>query len=210
MDTVLDTYYMWSSRYQNVRDPFIGSFKDFSEMKEYGDSLDDKEIKSLVKVVEEYKHDIPRLIEEIKRRAVPNLTGREVVLSTTHKAKGMEWMDVVLTNDFTDLVIAKDEKGNEVGPEPEEINILYVACTRAIRGIQLPEAVSDWIIRTNRGDLLGFYGRQQEEVTESNLVKWRLDMAVYLDKVRDSFVSSPAEAAEIARFLVDQSKKFQA
>lgn len=206
MDMVLDTYYMWSSRRGQVRDAFINSFQSFTEMKAYGDALDDKEIKSLVKVVEEHQHDIPRLIDEIKRRAVPQLVGKEIALSTTHKAKGLEFQSVILTNDFTPLEVKKDEKGREVPPTDEEIHILYVALTRAIECIQLPEAVLDWMAREKKSALLNVSSvvatipnqqRAPANATASKAAvpkesqdkfdKWRNDMSAYFDKVRDTY-----------------------
>ncbi len=51
-----------------------------------------------------------------------------MVVSTVHRAKGLEWDTVVLEEDFPDLF--DDEK---ISPEQrvDELNLLYVACTRA-------------------------------------------------------------------------------
>lgn len=89
-------------------------------MKRYGEELDDKEIKSLVNVVEEYRSDIPSLVDQIKAKAVRDLTGNEVALSTTHKAKGLEFMDVVMADDFAELCMKKNALGTMVGLDPEE------------------------------------------------------------------------------------------
>lgn len=154
-DQILDAYRLFASRRGEMRDQFLASFDDFGQMRQYAEELDDKEVKALVNVVEEYRHEIPSLIEEIKSRAVPKLTGEEVTLSTAHKSKGLEWMDVVLTDDYTDLQLKRDdETGELVGPKPEEVNILYVAATRAMRGLCLPATVRDWLVESGRAQLL--------------------------------------------------------
>lgn len=58
----------------------------------------------------------------------------DIILTTAHKSKGMEWDHVVLANDFKmDSVI---ESTNQ-----EEVNLFYVACTRAIKVLQLPSSL---------------------------------------------------------------------
>lgn len=53
----------------------------------------------------------------------------DVVFSTAHKSKGMEWNTVVLLDDFIPTLIS----GMISGEEQEERNLLYVAVTRAKR-----------------------------------------------------------------------------
>ena len=59
-----------------------------------------------------------------------------MILSTVHKAKGREWFEVKLGNDFDGLV---DKKRG--GFHEEELNILYVACTRAIHRLDISECL---------------------------------------------------------------------
>lgn len=164
LELILDSYWLFRNQRNKVRDPLIASFNDFAAMQEYGEELGDAEIKALVAVVQMYIHEIPELVACIKDVAISKLTGQEVALSTAHKAKGLEWMDVVLTDNFTDLKYRRDFKtGAIVAPDPEEINILYVAATRAMRGLCLPCGVRDWLHESGRFDLL-------KHVTETPLV----------------------------------------
>ena len=52
----------------------------------------------------------------------------EVILTTVHKAKGLEFPQVRMVEDFSRLKI--DETGKVAGPQ-EEFNVLYVAATRS-------------------------------------------------------------------------------
>lgn len=217
-DTILDTYYLFAGQNYSIKDVFIQSFASFDEMKLYGEELNDREVISLVKVVGTYASAIPDLISQIKARAVPKLTGNEVVLSTTHKAKGLEWMDVVLTNDFTELDVKYDEKGREVYPEAEEINILYVAVTRAMRGLALPEAVIDWLARTGRNELLhgivknprqAQAGQAQKPEISEALQGWGVKMGDYFGRMRAGYQNHPQNAQFVAEFLENEAKKFR-
>ena len=53
-------------------------------------------------------------------------------LSTGHKAKGLEFNQVKLAEDFPDLTQIPPAKLN-----PEEVNVQYVAATRAVEVLQI-------------------------------------------------------------------------
>ena len=61
----------------------------------------------------------------------------DIILTTAHKSKGREWDQVVLANDF--------KTNEEVVLSQEEINLLYVAATRAIKRLNINQAVSSLI-----------------------------------------------------------------
>jgi superfamily I DNA/RNA helicase len=56
---------------------------------------------------------------------------------TAHKAKGLEWPDVRLSNDFISSFVEKDGRMRKEVSE-QEINLLYVAVTRARLSVSLP------------------------------------------------------------------------
>lgn len=147
-DAIMDTYNLQSGNRGAVQDKTIASFHSFGEMLSYAKELDDKEMMSLVRTVSEYGDSVPKLINRIKRATITpeKATGEEIVLTTAHKAKGLEWMDVILTDDFVNMAGETNPKTHLVEPPPEEeVNLLYVAMTRAIRGISLPESLMGWL-----------------------------------------------------------------
>lgn len=144
-DIVLDAHHLKTGHKEKVRDRFVRAFASFEDMEAYAEDTEDHEIKFLTKIVNKYRNDVPDYVNRIKEEAAPTLTGNEIIMTTGHKAKGLEWMDVVLTEDFTDLTCKVDkESGQSLPPPREEVNLLYVATTRAIRGIQIPEPLIDW------------------------------------------------------------------
>ena len=149
-DIILDTFYLFANRREMIKDKMIQSFANYGAMVEYGEALDDKEVKALVRIVEEYGHDIPNLVDRICREAVASPTGEEVLMTTAHKSKGLEWMDVVLTDDFTDMKAEMDKENRLIPPAKEEVNLLYVAMTRALRGISVHPSLMEWLADSNR------------------------------------------------------------
>jgi hypothetical protein len=145
-DIILDAYYLKTQQPGMVRDRFIQSFPAFSEMEAYAEGLDDKELKFLVRIIKDYGSDVPVLVTRIRNEAVVTPTGNEVLLTTGHKAKGLEWMNVVLSEDFTDMRAEYDaESKADVPPPREEVNLLYVAMTRAMKGLAVHTPLVDWL-----------------------------------------------------------------
>lgn len=151
-DSILDAYWLKKERKANIKDKHIQSFNDFDEMMAYAESLDDCELRFLGRVVREYGDAIPDLVKRIQMEATPLLSGNEpvIVMTTGHRSKGLEWKDVVLTEDFTDMKKKFDPAEDaEVEPDIQEINLLYVASTRAQRSLLLPANIRSWLEETN-------------------------------------------------------------
>ncbi|KAF3903035.1 hypothetical protein AA313_de0204089 [Arthrobotrys entomopaga] len=67
-----------------------------------------------------------------------------VVLTTAHQAKGLEWDDVIVADDFvTNSLGAKGSADRSWNSEAT--NLLYVACTRARKRLQLSHGLSSFL-----------------------------------------------------------------
>lgn len=101
--------------------PELSCFGSWGEVQEYAslDPLGD-ELALLVKLVDE--HGPEAIIDALEN--MPAMHQADVVCSTTHKAKGLEWGQVALGGDFPMPEPGKRWPG-------EELRLLYVAATRA-------------------------------------------------------------------------------
>jgi len=103
----------------------------------------------MVEIVREYGNKIPELIRAIKEKHVVNNEKEkaEMIFSTVHRCKGMEYDAVQLVNDFVTeekLEKLKDNKKKEEINSTimnEEINLLYVAISRTKNSIYIPESL---------------------------------------------------------------------
>lgn len=118
---------------RNIKDDEIAVYSNWNEMLE--DSKDNPEIKRLVDIVlgnkvYTYVTALDSLIKASKQKDIKY----DVLLTTAHKSKGMEWDNVVIADDFnTESIFDKREQ--------QEVNLYYVACTRAIETLQIPYSV---------------------------------------------------------------------
>jgi F-box protein 18 (helicase) len=136
---VLDAYHLWVDERARIKEAAIARFPNFAEFAQYGEEAGDAEVRALVKVVEQYRGEIPSLYDAIKAADTPVQGQAHVTLTTAHKAKGLEWSQVRLADDFVELPPKDDDF------DPEEINLLYVAVTRAIEAIHLPSNLDGWL-----------------------------------------------------------------
>lgn len=149
MEKLLDAYYLWAGSGRQVRDPYLRSFGSFEDLQQLADDAADPELRHLVRVVEDYGGRVPALVDQIKSRHVAldraawsDFEG--VFFSTAHKAKGLEFDQVWLADDFMRFF----EDGKELTAEEVEqadVNLLYVALTRAKESIRLSAGFDEWL-----------------------------------------------------------------
>lgn len=101
--------------------PELAYFNSWQEVQEFAESHNGKEIKTWVKLIDEYDtKTISRAIANLK-----HINHADYIITTAHKAKGLEWNRVQLADDFL-----YDINSLTVKIAPEELRLLYVACTR--------------------------------------------------------------------------------
>ena len=144
---VLDLY---TDRRTGIRDPLVQQMKDFGELEDYIEKTADVQLGMMAEIVKEYGSRIPGLIKTLKEKHVPDAerSSAEMVFTTVHRCKGMEYDAIQLVNDFiTEAALErfKEENNKKSNPSPahlsEEINLLYVAVTRTRSTVRLPDVL---------------------------------------------------------------------
>lgn len=102
--------------------PELSFFDNWAQAQEFAESGEGGEIKTWVKLIDEYG---VKAISDALNRVSP-MSSAQYVISTAHKAKGLEWKSVQIADDFL-----YDVDSMAVKISPEELRLLYVACTRA-------------------------------------------------------------------------------
>lgn len=104
----------------------IARFGSFAELLEYAK----ESVETQRMITTALRPDVELFINKLETNA--KATNPTAILTTAHKSKGLEFDNVVIADDFK-----FGEKDLLDMPE-QEINLLYVACTRAKRKLQLP------------------------------------------------------------------------
>lgn len=119
---------------QRVLDvPELAWFNSWQEVHEYCETSDGSDIRPLVRLIDE--HGATPLRQALSKVTMPDQA--DYVISTAHKAKGLEWSRVQIENDYQYKISQLDYKIT-----PEELRLLYVACTRAQHDLNV-HSISD-------------------------------------------------------------------
>ena len=149
---VLDTAYVLNGDVKKVTNPFLKRFKTGTSLQTYATKTSNQEIISRIKIImsmggpETVVHLCKRLIEKSKQHEANygNMTSIHhrmnlVHLGTVHKAKGLEFNNVMLADDFVDLNDGelREKVKRQMRGFVDEFNIVYVAVTRAKRRLRV-------------------------------------------------------------------------
>jgi len=117
-------YFLYKDQVSYIKDSDIKRFPRWNLLKSEAIETQDPDLLPLVKFIEKHDTETPKILIHIEERCQFREDDADVIVTTTHKAKGRQWEQVRLNNDF------------KVGPS-EELNILYVAVTRASHVLDL-------------------------------------------------------------------------
>lgn len=148
LDKILDVHRMRTG--QRARDPFFASFEHFDALQEFATQTEDREVISLCNIVTRYPTGLPDLVARIRAAAVEDYKTAHVILGTAHKFKGLESPAVILGPDYLSL---HDDTGGLLPAnmlEAEELNILYVAATRAERRLCVTDDLQQYLAQVGR------------------------------------------------------------
>jgi superfamily I DNA/RNA helicase len=142
-----DVFNLFSHEPDKIRDPLIKSMSSIDELEEYATEAEDAELGMLIDMVNEHGRRLPWFFKQIKEHHVTEEKRHtaDMVLSTVHRCKGMEYDWVKLEEDFlNETQLKKVSAKKDLAPADkirleEEINVVYVALTRARNVLGIPE-----------------------------------------------------------------------
>lgn len=160
-NNVKDCYYF--SVGKEVNNPILKKFKNYYEMKDYAERLEDLELLALIKIVDNYGSDIPKIVDSIKDNTVNKKEIADVVFSTIHRSKGQTYsIPVYISSDHFDIeevfkkaYLNKYDVENKINKFNlrdfyEEMCILYVAITRCAGEIELSDKLKNYLLLRNK------------------------------------------------------------
>jgi len=150
LNLLADVYHLFARDVASVQDRSLRQMGSYDEYQRYGEAANDGEARVLCKLVETHGHDTLQLIEDIRQNACHRESEADIVVTTAHKAKGLEWGCVRVCDDFEFLQEIEETLQNEpldaLSPNRvQDINLLYVAATRAKQAVHLNDETTEWL-----------------------------------------------------------------
>ncbi|KAL1920165.1 uncharacterized protein VTP21DRAFT_1311 [Calcarisporiella thermophila] len=141
LEEIEDAYALYTGRHRRdvKRTSALRPFADWRALVKFVEATEDARLQTLVDVVEKFaSRSLDQLVENVRSKLVKDMGGADYILTTVHKAKGLEFDEVVLVDDFIKVYSVRDEteKLDSVW-FTESINCLYVAMTRAKKKLTL-------------------------------------------------------------------------
>lgn len=146
--SLYDVLNLFNGKRDRIKDPLIASMQTIDDLEEYIGKTEDVQLGMMLEIVREYENEIPALIKSLKSKHVGDdeKETAEIIFSTVHRAKGMEYDSVHLADDFVSEAKLERLKFDNTQKEPailarwmEEINLLYVAITRTRLKLVIPD-----------------------------------------------------------------------
>ncbi len=187
--SLYDVLNLYLGKRHLIKDALIKTMQSIEQLQDYIENTEDVQLAMMLKIVREYDSKIPDILEEIKRKHITcdNKEKAEVIFSTVHRSKGMEYDAVYLVNDFiNEEKIAKHSKSfleENASKINEEINLLYVAITRTKNHLFIPETL---LPKNNKRSphihplKVGIKEENSEEITVNEVVEIMTGQIEYL------------------------------
>lgn len=134
-----------------IKDPFLRVFakksdNPFLALKQYAEQTEDRELEAKLRIVEKYGKRLPQLVSRLKTCHEPDYLKADFIVGTVHKAKGMEFDTVMVTDDFVRIPASRHNlhfyRNFVIDEVPtDEWNLIYVAVTRAKSSLIISESI---------------------------------------------------------------------
>lgn len=147
--SLYDVLNLYNNKRSLIKDKLIKSMNNLDDLADYIKKTEDVQLAMMLEILKEYGNQIPGIIKSIKEKHVENdeKEKAEMIFSTVHRCKGMEYDSIQLVDDFISeeklekLQEAKKSVEVDSNKLNEEINLLYVAITRTRNRIHIPETL---------------------------------------------------------------------
>jgi superfamily I DNA/RNA helicase len=145
--SLYDVLHLYEGKREKIRDRIIRTLADLAEVAAYAKKTGDMELAMMHDIVKKYGTRIYHIIKTLREKHVKEgaKSSADLVFSTVHRCKGMEYDSVELAQDF----ITEEKIQQSVRENPgdramihmlrEEINLLYVAVTRTRNLLAVPD-----------------------------------------------------------------------
>ncbi len=152
-DDLRDIYYLAVEEKHKMKEGWKKRFKTLDSFEAFVTNINDIEMIGKIKTVKKYGNRLPNLLNKIEKHCKSDPKTADYVFTTAHKAKGLEWKTVVLMDDFADLrdgLLTPEEVFLIRDNDNDEMNLLYVAMTRAKKYLVLNHVILNLLV--SRGD----------------------------------------------------------
>lgn len=136
--TVYSIFYLKNRKNDRITIDEIKNFDTIFELETFAKETKNQDYLNIIRFINSYGDNIFEINKKIKEQLVSDKNEADIIFTTSHKAKGMEYNQVVMVDDFiTKKDILNTKRALSFNQINEELNIFYVASTRVKKAIAL-------------------------------------------------------------------------
>ncbi|XP_034019333.1 F-box DNA helicase 1 [Thalassophryne amazonica] len=150
LERILDIWQLMMGEPTYVKDSFIRIFarkkNGYFSLKMYAKETEDLELQNKLSIADAYRNRVPELVRRLKSCHEDDLRKADFILGTVHKSKGLEFDNVLVTDDFIKVPNSRHNRHRgsffSISDYPDdEWNLLYVAVTRARTSLVITKSI---------------------------------------------------------------------
>ena len=142
LNPIIDAYLLKIGRKEQITDKWIKGFETFAHYAAIAEATNDPEMSKTIRLIENFGN-IAAVVGMLRQNETSDDNQPFIWVTTAHRSKGLEWDTVVLADDYPDIF---DENLKE-SDRDDEINLLYVAATRAMKRIHINPTIETLLSR---------------------------------------------------------------
>jgi superfamily I DNA/RNA helicase len=136
--TVYSIFYLKEKKNDKISMDEIKEFDSIQELESFAKDTKNQDYLNIIKFINTYGDNIFEINKKIKEKITTSKEESNIIFTTTHKSKGLEYEQVIMADDFISKKEILNNKNNLSDEKiKEEINIYYVAATRVKKAIKL-------------------------------------------------------------------------
>lgn len=136
--TVYSIFYLKEKKNDKVTMDEIKDFETIQELEQFAKDTKNQDYLNIIKFINTYGDNIFEINKKIKDKLTTKKEEADIIFTTTHKSKGLEYEQVIMADDFiTKKEISNPKNNMSFLKIIEELNIYYVAATRVKSAIVL-------------------------------------------------------------------------
>lgn len=151
LDILEDALALREGRQGDIKTPKLTRYEDWETFQQTL-TRQNKDLAYVKKLIETYGSELKSLIQSVRNKMAP-VDKAEMILMTAHASKGLQFNNVELCFDFKTPMEIEEQRAELISEDKytersetelkEEINLLYVAATRAVKQLKLPKNIHE-------------------------------------------------------------------
>ncbi|EJM3642728.1 UvrD-helicase domain-containing protein [Salmonella enterica] len=151
-EELLDLYWFSIDMPDRMRhDRLAREYRDYDEYLQIAEDTADVEMKQAIFILDQF-FPLPDRLSTLREQRVTVEAEADVTVCTAHRSKGLEWDRVRLHDDFADIL----DPDMPESKRNDEINLLYVAATRARHTLITDPVLSELLAQPPAADIFPF------------------------------------------------------